>query len=74
MGIENRGLTRFSVNPLVILVETVLPSYAQDACDMVDRIMKAAKSRKDEINIEDGFDLYREMVEIRGVYSKALKT
>jgi len=62
------------VNPLVILIETILPNYAQDARDMVDRIMGVAKSKGEEIDIQDGFDLYREMVEIRGVYLGALKT
>ena len=62
------------MNPLVILIETILPNYAQDARDMVDRIMGVAKSKGEEIDIQDGFDLYREMVEIRDVYLGALKT
>jgi hypothetical protein len=63
---------KVSVNPLVILVETILPSYAHDARDMVDRIMRVAKSKNEEIDIQDGFDLYREMVDIRSVYLGAV--
>ncbi|KAK4988504.1 hypothetical protein LTR50_003908 [Elasticomyces elasticus] len=60
------------VNPLSILVAEMLPSFAADARDMVSRIMELAKSRGEEVPIQDGFDLYRELVEIRQVHAQAL--
>ena len=55
-----------------ILVEEMLPAYAADARDLVARIMELAQVRDEEIPIQDGFDLYNELVEIRKVHADAL--
>ena len=55
-----------------ILVEEMLPAYAADARDLVARIMELAYDRGEEIPIQDGFDLYSELVEIRRVHADAL--
>jgi len=60
------------VNPLLILIEEVLPSYAADARDMVERIINMASEHGVEIAIEDGFHLYSELVEIRKVHTEVL--
>lgn len=60
------------VNPLTTLVEEILPSFAADARDLVSKVMALAKSRGEEVPIQDGFDLYKELVHIRGVHSQAL--
>jgi len=60
------------VNPLTILVETILPMYAEDARDIVARILQLAKTKDEEVDIQDGFDLYRELVEIRRIHAQAL--
>lgn len=60
------------VNPLTALVETILPLYAEDARDIVKRILDLAKERDEEVPIEDGFQLYRELVEIRRIHSECL--
>lgn len=59
-------------DPLVILLGTVLPAYAADAHDIVERIIKLAVSRDEEVSVQDGFELYQEMVEIRRVHADAL--
>lgn len=60
------------MNPLTALVETVLPLYAEDARDIVSRIMELAQASGKEVPIEDGFLLYGELVDIRRVYAEAL--
>lgn len=65
-------LTDCSVNPLTTLVEEILPSFAADARDLVSKVMALAKSRGEEVPIQDGFDLYKELVHIRGVHAQAL--
>ena len=60
------------VNPLTALVETILPLYAEDARDIVKRILDLAKDRNEEIPVEDGFQLYGELVEIRRIHSECL--
>ncbi len=56
----------------MVLVERVLPAYAADARDLVARIMDLAHERGEEVPIQDGFDLYQELVEIRRVHADAL--
>ncbi|KAI9825638.1 MAG: hypothetical protein M1832_000982 [Thelocarpon impressellum] len=60
------------VNPLQVLVETVLPAYGDDARDIVQRIMQVAEARDEPVDIQDGFTLYKELVEIRRVQMDAL--
>ena len=61
-----------SVNPLTALVETMLPLYAEDARDIVGRILQLSAKKDEDVPVEDGFDLYRELVEIRRIHSEAL--
>lgn len=61
-----------SVNPLTALVETILPLYAEDARDIVSRILQLSEQEEEEIPIEDGFELYQELVEIRRVHGQSL--
>jgi hypothetical protein len=60
------------VNPLDILLKNVLPLYAEDARDVVVRIIEQAGERGIEIDIQDGFDLYKEFATIRRLYAEAL--
>lgn len=60
------------VKPLPILVEEILPSFAADAKDMVSRIIELWHDRGEEVPIQDGFDLYKELVAIRQVHAQAL--
>lgn len=60
------------VNPLTLLVEEILPSFADDARELVARIMELAKERGEEVPVQDGFELYKELVEIRRVHAQAL--
>lgn len=61
-----------SVNPHSALVETVLPLYAEDARDIVTRILELAQAKEEEVPIEDGFQLYGELTDIRRIYGEIL--
>ena len=39
---------------------------------MVQRIMERAKDKEEEIELQDGFDLYKELSEVRRVYMESL--
>lgn len=56
------------VNPLTILVETMFPNFENDAHDLVKRILGLAEERGVEFGSEDGFALYKELVEIRNIH------
>jgi hypothetical protein len=61
-----------SVNPFNCLVETVLPLLEEDSKDMISRILAVSESKGAEVGIQDGFDLYKELVEIRRMHGEAL--
>lgn len=46
--------------------------FAEDANEMVMRIIDHAKSIGEEIDIEDGFDLYRQLSKIRGLFADTI--
>lgn len=60
------------VDPLEILVQEVFPSFEEDANAIIQAIMGSVQDEGQEIDIEDGFDLYRELVEIRRIHQRSL--
>lgn len=60
------------VNPLSILVHEVFPSFEEDANAIIQSIMQNSQTQEDAIDIEDGFDLYRELVAIRNIHRESL--
>ncbi|KAF7713269.1 Munc13-1 domain-containing protein [Penicillium ucsense] len=60
------------VNPYLILCVNILPMFAEDANEMVLRIMDHCKAEDREIDIEDGFDLYRNLAAIRRLYTNTI--
>ena len=60
------------VSPLTALIETMLPLFAEDARDIVARMLQLAEQKGEEVPIDDGFDLYGELVEIRRIHGEAL--
>ena len=67
-----RNPDMLGVNPLTALVETILPLYAEDARDIVKKILDLAKERNEDVPVEDGFQLYGELVEIRRIHGECL--
>ncbi|KAH9902182.1 hypothetical protein F4778DRAFT_736608 [Xylariomycetidae sp. FL2044] len=60
------------VDPLTILVETIFPSFEDDAHDLIKRIEQVAGERGEELALQDGFDMYKELVEIRRIHRSSL--
>lgn len=60
------------MNPYNILLSNILPIFAEDAHEMVVRIFELVKERGQEIDVEDGFDLYRQLASIRRLFAEAL--
>jgi hypothetical protein len=50
----------------------MLPLFAEDARDIIARILQLSANKGEEVPIEDGFALYGELIEIRRVHSEAL--
>lgn len=62
------------VNPLTILVETMFPSFEKDAEEIILGIIQVAQNQGIEFGSEDGFVLYKELVEIRKIHHSSLPT
>ncbi|PTB46847.1 uncharacterized protein TrAFT101_003715 [Trichoderma asperellum] len=64
--------TIMGVDPLSILVYEVFPKFEQDASAIVQIIMQGASESGQEIEIQDGFELYKELKEIRDIHEEFL--
>ncbi|KAF4974965.1 hypothetical protein FZEAL_8190 [Fusarium zealandicum] len=60
------------VNPFSILVGEVFPRFEEDADAIVQSILDMAAETGTELDIQDGFDLYKELVAIRRIHSENL--
>ncbi|KAK4230630.1 hypothetical protein QBC38DRAFT_451961 [Podospora fimiseda] len=60
------------VSPFRVLVETTFPSFEEDTHEIIKRVIDMAKQRNVEIDLQDGFDLYKELVEIRKIHQESL--
>ncbi|RSM10528.1 hypothetical protein CDV31_007207 [Fusarium ambrosium] len=60
------------VNPFTILVEEVFPRFEEDAKAILESILGMGEETGAEHDIQDGFDLYRELVAIRQIHSENL--
>ncbi|KAB8446225.1 hypothetical protein FH972_025207 [Carpinus fangiana] len=64
--------TIMGVEPFTVLVETVLPTYAKDARDLTAHILEESAKTGEELPVQDGFDLYKELVQVRQIHAQAL--
>jgi len=62
-----------SVNPYTTLCSSVLPLFAEDAHEMVIRIIDHAKSRGEEIDIDEGLDLYKQLAKVRQLFNNTIE-
>lgn len=46
--------------------------FAEDAKEMVMRIIEQARSMGEEIDIGDGFDLYRQLSKVRRMFTSTI--
>ncbi|EPE03939.1 c2 domain containing protein [Ophiostoma piceae UAMH 11346] len=60
------------VSPFNELVATVFPSFEGDAKAIIERIIQKAKDRGLEVNMQDGFDLYKELADVRKIHMQSL--
>lgn len=60
------------VNPFKILVETMFPIFEEDANAFIIQVLQVAQEHGLEIDLQDGFDLYKELVEIRKIHVESL--
>ncbi|KAM0519967.1 hypothetical protein ACHAPE_003239 [Trichoderma viride] len=64
--------TIMGVDPLSILVYEVFPKFEQDASAIIQIIMQGASESGQELEIQDGFELYKELKEIRDIHEEFL--
>lgn len=79
MNLSQRILKRYRKNPKILgadplteLLRSVLPAFASDARDIVKQVLHIAKVQEEEVPVDDGLSLYKELVEIRNLHLDAL--
>jgi hypothetical protein len=65
-------LTTHRVNILRILLSCVLPIYSEDARDLIIKLNHSAQKNGPELDIQDGFDLYKTLAAVRRLLADAL--
>ncbi|KAJ9616518.1 hypothetical protein H2200_000237 [Cladophialophora chaetospira] len=60
------------INPLMILINSTLPAFAEDSKAMVEQVLENAQRDALEVPIQDGFDLYKDLSDFRRVHTDAL--
>lgn len=68
----NKNPSIMGINPMETLVREAFPSFEKDAGAIIETIMESAKESGAEIDIQDGFELYKELVEIRRIHRESL--
>ncbi|OAA73985.1 C2 domain containing protein [Cordyceps fumosorosea ARSEF 2679] len=66
--------TIIGVDPFAILVEEIFPNFESDAGAILETILGQAQVSGEDIDIEDGFELYKELVAIRRIHHDYLPT
>jgi len=59
-------------SPFKALVETILPSFEEDCKEIIKRVLQTSKETAVDIELSDGFDLYKELVEVKKIHEEAL--
>ncbi|KAK5079791.1 hypothetical protein LTR70_008981 [Exophiala xenobiotica] len=60
------------IEPLGILLQCMLPAFAEDSRAMIDSVVETSKAKEQDVPMEDGFELYKELANFRRVYTDAL--
>lgn len=60
------------VSPFAVLVQAIFPSFEEDAKALIETIIASSKEAGLEVNVLDGFELYKELVEIRQIHVQYL--
>ncbi|TKA33251.1 hypothetical protein B0A50_00804 [Salinomyces thailandicus] len=58
------------VNPHTVFIEEVLPAYAEDGKELIQRIVSLAQEKGEEVPVQDGFELYGELCEMRKTWAR----
>jgi len=56
------------VNIMAVFVENVFPSFEGDAEAIIKQILEVASQKGEEIPVDEGFALYKELVQIRALH------
>ena len=57
----------------VIAIEVMFPTFAEDAQNLIKGIFKVAEEKQDELDMQDAFDMYKKLVEVRDVYDQVIR-
>lgn len=56
-----------------LTVEIIFPAFAQDAEDIIKGIFRASQEQGEELHMQDAFDMYQSLIEVRDIYTQVIK-
>ncbi|KAF3929837.1 hypothetical protein ABW20_dc0108637 [Dactylellina cionopaga] len=56
-----------------ITIESVFPAFAEDAENIIKGIFRASQDKNQELDIQDAFDMYQSLIEVRDIHDQVIK-
>ncbi|KAJ6264384.1 hypothetical protein Dda_0530 [Drechslerella dactyloides] len=56
-----------------LTIEGIFPHFAEDSENIIKGIFRASQERGQELEIQDAFDMYQSLVEVRDIYDQVIK-
>ena len=78
LGLAQRLSKKFAepllgkINLVFLTIEVIFPTFAEDSQKLIKAIFKVAEEKGEELDMQDAFDMYKKLVEVRDVYDQVL--
>ncbi|EWC45810.1 hypothetical protein DRE_05147 [Drechslerella stenobrocha 248] len=56
-----------------LTIESIFPAFAEDAENIIKGIFRASQEQGEELEIQDAFDMYQGLVEVRDIHDQVIK-
>ncbi|KAF3273980.1 hypothetical protein TWF970_008185 [Orbilia oligospora] len=56
-----------------LTIEGIFPAFAEDAENIIKGIFRSSQEKGEELDIQDAFDMYQGLIEVRDIYDQVIK-
>ncbi|KAF3939879.1 hypothetical protein ABW19_dt0208749 [Dactylella cylindrospora] len=56
-----------------LTIESIFPAFAEDAENIIKGIFRASQEKGEELEMQDAFDMYQSLIEVRDIYDQVIK-
>ncbi|KAF3907511.1 hypothetical protein AA313_de0201247 [Arthrobotrys entomopaga] len=57
-----------------ITIESIFPAFAEDAENIIKGIFRVSQDKGEELDIQDAFDMYQSLIEVRDIHDQVIKS